>query len=249
VVILRVLVGVRAGRGRESLQTPSTVPGANRHDMTFEVEEAADRPSEGSIRNHDGRHQNVGTRRPPVPSRPTRAGDTGRPALQQHQGGTAQQTMNPVFLGPHSSRPDGISPHSSRPDGISSTTEPPPLGYIFRSVDVDGSGSISFGELARWWGRRQMAITKTLDEDTLRELKSLWDQADADGSGELDHGEFEVVMERLARSDWVETSDPQTGRTYFYNRKTKETRWEEPETQEMVDKFLVEQSIQIGSTL
>ena len=56
-------------------------------------------------------------------------------------------------------------------------------------------------------------------------------------------------MERLARSDWVETSDPQTGRTYFYNRRTKVTRWEEPETQEMVDKFLVEQSIHIGSTL
>eukprot|EP01047_Picozoa_sp_COSAG01_P075498 COSAG01_NODE_12955_length_1657_cov_2.930680_1_plen_92_part_10 len=63
-----------------------------------------------------------------------------------------------------------------------------------------------------------MAITKTLDEDTLRELKALWDQADADGSGELDQDEFEVVMEQLARSDWVETSDPQTGRTYFYNR-------------------------------
>eukprot|EP01047_Picozoa_sp_COSAG01_P063677 COSAG01_NODE_8294_length_2840_cov_1.538854_1_plen_414_part_10 len=82
-----------------------------------------------------------------------------------------------------------------------------------------------------------------MDEDKLRELKALWDVADADRSGELDHSEFQVVMERLARSDWVEISDPHTGRMYFYNKKTRETRWEEPESAETIGKFLVEQNV------
>ena len=93
------------------------------------------------------------------------------------------------------------------------------------------------------WSRRQLATSGTMDEGMMRALKALWDQADADGSGELDLDEFEVVIEEWAKADWVETVDPQTGRVYFYNRKTKETRWERPETAEIVDKFLAEQNI------
>ena len=53
-----------------------------------------------------------------------------------------------------------------------------------------------------------------------------------------DCSEFEVLMASLASSDWAETEDHASGRTYFYNRQSKETRWSEPSSDVAVDGFM-----------
>jgi hypothetical protein len=127
--------------------------------------------------------------------------------------------------------------------------QPPPESLtqdIFRRVDTDASGLISFGELARWWARQQLATTGAMDEEALRTLKVLWEEVDADQSGELDVGEFELVLARMAASGWVEAMDPGTGRVYYYNKKTRETRWEAPDLGDAVGELLAEQGLDVG---
>ena len=41
---------------------------------------------------------------------------------------------------------------------------------------------------------------------------------------------FTVAMASLAESEWSKHQDPVTGKTYYYNRDTEETRWEEKDT-------------------
>ena len=92
-------------------------------------------------------------------------------------------------------------------------------------VDTDDSGQISRQEFAHWWSETQLATTGSIDSNMLAEMQEIWDQADADGSGELDKREFETVLAKLASSAWKRVRDEATGRTYFYHTKTKETRW------------------------
>ena len=57
---------------------------------------------------------------------------------------------------------------------------------LFRAVDVDGSGDISFEELAKFWTGRQHAVGKH-DDATIAQMRSIFDDLDEDGSGAQCH--------------------------------------------------------------
>lgn len=105
-------------------------------------------------------------------------------------------------------------------------------------MDSNQSGTISFDEFASWWSRRTVATGGALDEELIGRMQQQWAELDTDGSGDLDGSEFEVLMVSLASSDWAETEDHASGRTYFYNRQSKETRWSEPSSDVAVDGFM-----------
>lgn len=109
---------------------------------------------------------------------------------------------------------------------------------IFAEVDTDGNGIITYGEFARWWGRKQLARTGVLDESSLWQLKYAWDRYDVDVSGGLDLQEFSAALTEASVSSWVETQDPHTGRTYYYHKRTNETKWECPGSRLDLEQFL-----------
>ena len=100
---------------------------------------------------------------------------------------------------------------------------------IFREVDMDGGGTISFDEFSRWWVHRQMItgeVSSELNEGMLKKMKNIWNEADEDGSGELDPEEFDVILTRMAQSShWTEAYDEGRKMHYFYNTETGKTRW------------------------
>ena len=98
---------------------------------------------------------------------------------------------------------------------------------IFRQVDTDGSGGISFEQFSVWWSARQLATQGALNEDTMVEMRRVWDECDEDGNGQLDLDQFGAVLDEVAESEWCRAVDPSSGRPYFYHKVTKETRWVE----------------------
>jgi hypothetical protein len=113
---------------------------------------------------------------------------------------------------------------------------------IFDQVDLDGSGAISFDEFAQWWSRRQLTTHGSLNDDAMKKLQRAWGEADADRSGELDRIEFSQVLQNVAsqwqEAQWQEAHDPITGRAYFYNTSTRETKWVQPDSDTVVEQFL-----------
>ena len=118
-------------------------------------------------------------------------------------------------------------------------------GDIFRQVDADGSGGISFEEFSVWWSERQLATQGALNDDTMEEMFRVWDECDADDSGELDSDEFDMVLRKVAASEWQRAVDPASNRPYFYHRTTKETRWVETNSAVQVADFLKRQGIEL----
>ena len=116
---------------------------------------------------------------------------------------------------------------------------------IFRQVDADGSGGISFEEFSVWWSERQLATQGALNDDTMAEMFRVWDECDADDSGELDPDEFDMVLRKVAESEWQRAVDPVSNRPYFYHRTTKETRWVETNSAVQVADFLKRQGIEL----
>ena len=57
--------------------------------------------------------------------------------------------------------------------------------------------------------------------------------------------DFDLVLSRVAESEWRHAVDPTTGRPYLYNTKTKETRWLEADSITRVSEFLKRQGIQV----
>lgn len=74
---------------------------------------------------------------------------------------------------------------------------------VFRQVDLDGSGSISFKEFSTWWAERQLATTGAPPDGALVEsVRRQWQQHDLDADGQLDHQEFATVLADVAFGDW-----------------------------------------------
>jgi len=104
---------------------------------------------------------------------------------------------------------------------------------------VDHNGVLNFDEFAAWWLRRQQLTgTSDLDEKMLTTIREQWAKLDSDGSGDLSCDEFGILLLQLAASDWEETFDPATGRSYFVNAKTNETRWQKPDGDDAVGTFM-----------
>jgi hypothetical protein len=114
---------------------------------------------------------------------------------------------------------------------------------IFAQVDTDGNGTVSYDEFARWWGRKQLALTGVLDESKISELKHQWDVFDVDKSGNLDPQEFSAVLTAASKTGWEEMVDPHTGRYYYYHKQTQETKWERPDSSSALERFLQEQGV------
>eukprot|EP01047_Picozoa_sp_COSAG01_P014018 COSAG01_NODE_674_length_14337_cov_14.996418_7_plen_271_part_00 len=126
-----------------------------------------------------------------------------------------------------------------------------PSEAIFATVDTDGSGAISFEEFARWWSHRAVATSSGdgAPQDLMENIRALWDQYDADKSGDLSEEEFAAVLASAATSDWKEAYDAQRGKTYYYHKVTKETRWRGPDQDKAVSELLVKNgiSVELGS--
>ena len=94
-------------------------------------------------------------------------------------------------LGSHQ-HPTAPTPATSPAVGTSKTppqhSESPvcTVEELFRAVDVDGSGDISFEELAKFWTGRQHALGKH-DDATIAQMRSIFDDLDEDGSGAQCH--------------------------------------------------------------
>ena len=109
---------------------------------------------------------------------------------------------------------------------------------LFDGVDVDGSGLISFDEFVTWWSGRLLATGGSLDKHLAARVQQKWDALDTDGSGSLDRDEFESLMTELATSEWKETFDQSQGKVYYYNAKTKVTKWQLPDQDSVVADFI-----------
>ena len=109
---------------------------------------------------------------------------------------------------------------------------------LFDGVDMDGSGLISFDEFMTWWSGRLLATGGSLDKHLAARVQQKWDALDTDGSGSLDRDEFESVMTELATSEWKEAFDQSKGKVYYYNVKTKVTKWQLPDQDSVVADFI-----------
>ena len=77
----------------------------------------------------------------------------------------------------------------------------------------------------------------------LSDIRNLWTQLDTDGSGDLSIAEFSSVISSMASQQWVEAFDEQSATTYYYNKHTRETRWEKDDTDSQILAFLEEQNL------
>ena len=123
------------------------------------------------------------------------------------------------------------------------------VAEIFAQVDTDDSGTISFEQFAAWWLERQLATQGTLDEKTMDEMYRVWDECDEDDNGELDPHEFDLVLTKVAESEWERAVDPKSQRPYFYHKTTKETRWVAVDSAQQVADFLRRQGIEMDDGL
>jgi hypothetical protein len=117
------------------------------------------------------------------------------------------------------------------------------IDMVFKMVDRDGSGTLSFSEFAAWLTRRQMATQGFVTPGFLKELQLSWSKFDVDGSHTLSHDEFEKVMEDIADSDWREAKDPESGRNYFFNKHTGEACWTKPSHDTEINDFLIRNGV------
>jgi Ca2+-binding EF-hand superfamily protein/class 3 adenylate cyclase len=119
---------------------------------------------------------------------------------------------------------------------------------IFEQVDIDGSGDVTFEEFEAWWKARSMASTGRVDKEALADGMRIFHEFDVDGGGSLDPEEFSMMLTQLAQSEWVPAST--SGKRYYFNPKTKETRWALPEvgeSDELLDMF-VEHNVKLELT-
>lgn len=110
---------------------------------------------------------------------------------------------------------------------------------LFDAVDVDGSGEISFSELAAWWRNRQRALGKP-DDGTLDKMEEIFADLDEDASGTLNCEEFRMILVELVMDEWIAARDEVSGQMYYVNKATRETRWVSPGDAD-VDKWLMDQ--------
>lgn len=115
---------------------------------------------------------------------------------------------------------------------------------IFEQVDIDGSGDVSYDEFTSWWTSRAKAKGELSDkelEEVLAHSLELFHKYDVDGGGGLDKEEFAAMIRDMAYEEWYPASS--NGRQYFFNIKTKETRWTLPELgEELLDQFVDRQA-------
>ena len=109
---------------------------------------------------------------------------------------------------------------------------------LFERVDKDGSGLISFDEFADWWSHMQLGTGHLLDENFAGKMQWQWNELDRDGSGDLDKNEFVSLMTEVSKSEWREAFDQKRQKAYYYNTRTKETRWRQPDAQAAIEAFM-----------
>ena len=95
---------------------------------------------------------------------------------------------------------------------------PMTVGTLFKAIDIDGSGGISFQEFERWWNARCRAMGNGKADAILRDARELFSSLGKDGNDLLDEMEFGAVMETLASSVWMEAVDPSSGQIYHINK-------------------------------
>eukprot|EP01043_Picozoa_sp_COSAG02_P051075 COSAG02_NODE_5331_length_4431_cov_4.370729_2_plen_377_part_00 len=139
-------------------------------------------------------------------------------------------------------------PQRSAGSPAPSSVEQAAAQVLFNRVDKDGSGLISFDEFIEWWSRKQLATGGTLDNSLIATIHEQWAELDMDGSGDLNQAEFDVLMSELAKSEWREAVDEARGKVYFYNTRTKETRWHEPDSDSIVTEFMHTANLTVPAT-
>ena len=119
---------------------------------------------------------------------------------------------------------------------------PTKIDEIFEAVDVDSSGVLGYHEFCIWYKRHVQLVGGDPDPEVeaslLHDIRETFDVHDRNGNGELDRKEFATVLVTVATRDWKECFDQARDRAFWFNCKTKASRWIPPDVQE-VDKYLV----------
>ena len=81
--------------------------------------------------------------------------------------------------------PPALPERRSAAGGSAGSADETPAQTLFRQVDSNQSGTISFDEFASWWSRRTVATGGALDEELIGRMQQQWAELDTDGSGDL----------------------------------------------------------------
>ena len=114
---------------------------------------------------------------------------------------------------------------------LDNLTAEPKVKAVFAEADVHQEGKISFQRFTTWWAERMRAASasganRSPEASLVATMRQAWMASTMENSDELTENQFVVWLHKVVTEQWREAVDEKTGREYYFNVTTHETRWE-----------------------
>lgn len=132
---------------------------------------------------------------------------------------TTQETSweKPITESSSNSQAEPAAATSSKDDWIETVDPSSGQTYYYNQVTQETS----------WEKPQALAVAATNESETNESTEPVHDATAAEEPAQ----EPQKLNEAQTSGDWIESTDPATGNTYYYNQVTQETSWEKPQTQ------------------